>query len=146
MKQANYFKTVSPEETIEVARQFSESLRPGDLLCLHGDLGSGKTTFVKGLAKGMGLAPEAVKSPTFVIMHVYEGRLPLYHFDFYRFESAQEIEGLGMDDFFLSPDAVSCLEWPEKVASALPHERYDIRIELLGPSERSITIEVPGKQ
>ena len=133
--------THSPQETIEFAKGFAKDLRPGTVLCLEGQLGSGKTTFIKGLAEGLGLKhPEQVKSPTFVLMHIYKAKTPLYHFDCYRLNSIEELENIGFQDFVNDPQAVSCVEWAEKAGDLIPDNARHIHFEILDTSRRCITL------
>ena len=133
--------TYSAQETIEFAKGFAKDLKPGRVLCLEGQLGSGKTTFIKGLAEGLGLRhPEQVKSPTFVLMHIYKAKTPLYHFDCYRLNSLEELENIGFQDFVNDPHAISCVEWAEKAVKLLPATVRYIRFEILDTSKRRITI------
>lgn len=133
--------TSSPQETIEFAKHFAARLKPGTVLCLEGQLGSGKTTFIKGLAEGLGLKhPEQVKSPTFVLMHIYKARMPLYHFDCYRLNSPEELENIGFQDFVNDPGAISCVEWAEKAGELLPATARHIRFEILGATQRRIIL------
>ncbi|MFA5167415.1 MAG: tRNA (adenosine(37)-N6)-threonylcarbamoyltransferase complex ATPase subunit type 1 TsaE [Candidatus Omnitrophota bacterium] len=133
--------TNSPRGTIEFAKGFANGLRPGAVLCLEGQLGSGKTTFIKGLAEGLGLKhPEQVKSPTFVLMHIYKAKTPLYHFDCYRLNSLEELENIGFQDFVNDPGAISCVEWAEKASGLLPATVRHIRFEILDASKRRITV------
>ena len=133
--------TNSPQETIEFAKKLAADLKPGMVLCLEGQLGSGKTTFIKGLAEGLGLKhPEQVKSPTFVLMHIYKAKTPLYHFDCYRLNSLEELENIGFQDFVNDPHAISCVEWAEKAAKLLPATARHISFEILDTSKRRITI------
>jgi tRNA threonylcarbamoyladenosine biosynthesis protein TsaE len=133
--------TASPQETIEFAKRFAAGVKPGTVLCLEGQLGSGKTTFIKGLAEGLGLKrPDQVKSPTFVLMHIYKTQTPLYHFDCYRLNSLEELENIGFQDFVNDPHAISCVEWAEKAASLIPAIARHIRFEILDPSKRRIFI------
>jgi tRNA threonylcarbamoyladenosine biosynthesis protein TsaE len=107
------------DATIAFGREFAAQLRAGDVLALSGDLGAGKTHFVKGLAAGLG-APAEVTSPTFTLIHEYPGgRLPLFHFDFYRLESGDELLAIGFDDY-LDAGGVLALEWAEKFPALLP--------------------------
>ena len=114
----------SPQETFDCARRFAESLRRGDVLALCGDLGAGKTQFVKGLARGLGDETE-VTSPTFTLIHEYSGgRLPLYHIDFYRLETADETLRTGLDEY-LHGDGVTSIEWADKFPELIPgHARW----------------------
>ena len=120
----------SPAETIALARTLAATLRRGDVLALSGDLGAGKTHFVKGLAAGLGTAA-SVTSPTFTLIHEYPGgRLPLYHFDFYRLESEDDLLRIGFDDY-LDAGGVLAIEWAEKFSALLPsHTRhFDFRAD-----------------
>ncbi len=131
----------SPQETIEFAKSLASSFSPGTVLCLEGQLGSGKTTFIKGLAEGLGLKhPEQVKSPTFVLMHIYKAKTPLYHFDCYRLNSLEELENIGFQDFVNDPHAISCVEWAEKAGNLVPEGARHIHFEILDASKRGIAI------
>ena len=133
--------TSSAQETIEFAKHFARTLKPGSVLCLEGQLGSGKTTFIKGLAEGLGLKhPEQVKSPTFVLMHLYKAKMPLYHFDCYRLNSLEELENIGFQDFVNDPHAIACVEWAEKAKELLPRTARHIHFEILDASKRCIAI------
>ncbi|OGX11535.1 MAG: tRNA (adenosine(37)-N6)-threonylcarbamoyltransferase complex ATPase subunit type 1 TsaE [Omnitrophica bacterium RIFOXYB12_FULL_50_7] len=133
--------TNSAQETIEFAKIFAGDLKPGLVLCLEGQLGSGKTTFVKGLAEGLGLKhPEQVKSPTFVLMHIYKAKTPLYHFDCYRLNSREELENIGFQDFVNDPHAISCVEWAEKAGDLIPEDARCIHFEILDATRRQIAI------
>ena len=92
--------TNSEEETILFAENFARNLKSGDVVLLSGELGSGKTTFIKGIARAIGIDQDEIKSPSFVIMNLYEGRIPLYHFDLYRLENNEDINDLGFEEFF----------------------------------------------
>ncbi len=132
--------TSSAQETIGFARGFAKDLKPGTVLCLEGQLGSGKTTFIKGLAEGLGLKhPEQVKSPTFVLMHIYKAKTPLYHFDCYRLNSLEELENIGFQDFVNDPHAISCVEWAEKAAGLPPKAARHICFEILDATQRRIS-------
>ncbi|MGV8082212.1 MAG: tRNA (adenosine(37)-N6)-threonylcarbamoyltransferase complex ATPase subunit type 1 TsaE [Coriobacteriia bacterium] len=117
-------------------------LQPGDVLVLSGDLGAGKTQLTKGVARGLGVA-EHVTSPTFNILRVHEGRLPLYHFDLYRLEDADQLEDI---DYWgtLESDGVSLVEWGDRFASAVPDECVIVRFTIVGDTEREIEIEPRG--
>ena len=113
--------TRTPEETEAFASELAVSLKEGDVLALTGDLGAGKTHFTRGLAGGLGIPPEvAVSSPTFSIVHEYSGgSSPLYHFDFYRLESAYDLLDLGWDEY-LESGAITVVEWADKFPDLLP--------------------------
>ena len=109
----------SPAETFELGRAHAASLQPGDVLALCGDLGAGKTQFVKGLASGLGASGD-VTSPTFTLIHEYRGgRLPLFHADLYRLESAEEVMGIGLDEYFAGR-GVTVVEWADKFPELMP--------------------------
>ena len=106
--------THSQDETAGIGRSLASSLNPGSVVLLIGDLGAGKTAFVRGLAEGLGVAPEEVSSPTFTLMQEYRGgRLPLIHVDLYRLNDAREVEELGLDELGL--ESVLAIEWAEKL-------------------------------
>ncbi|RKL64923.1 tRNA (adenosine(37)-N6)-threonylcarbamoyltransferase complex ATPase subunit type 1 TsaE [Salipaludibacillus neizhouensis] len=117
--------TYNPEETDGFARSLGTLLKANDVLTLEGDLGTGKTTFTKGLARAIGVT-KTVNSPTFTIMKEYKGRLALYHMDAYRIED--DMEDLGLDEYF-EGDGVTVVEWPKVIGDQLPGERLDIHIE-----------------
>lgn len=131
----------SPEETFEIAKSTASFLKAGDLLGLQGDLGAGKTTFVKGLAAGLGLKEkDEVKSPTFVLMHIYPTKIPLYHFDLYRLETDQEMQSTGIDEFVGDRQGITCIEWADKAKNILTDKAYWIELEWRGESSRAISI------
>lgn len=139
-------ETRSPEETFRLGRKLGEAARPGQVFTLTGDLGTGKTVFTQGFAKGLGVE-EPVNSPTFTIVQVYdEGRLPLYHFDVYRIGDVEEMEEVGFEDYVMG-DGVSLIEWAELISEILPEKRTAVRIEKdleQGFDYRRITIEELG--
>ncbi|WP_068677015.1 tRNA (adenosine(37)-N6)-threonylcarbamoyltransferase complex ATPase subunit type 1 TsaE [Oceanobacillus sp. Castelsardo] len=120
----------SAEETELIGERLASLLEAGDVLTLEGDLGAGKTTFTKGIAKGLGIK-RTVNSPTFTIVKEYEGRLPLYHMDVYRLEYSDE--DIGFDEYF-NGDGVSVVEWAQFIEDYLPIDRLDIRIKYNGDS------------
>lgn len=126
----------SPEETSQIGRQIAVQLRAGDVLALAGDLGAGKTQFVKGVADGMGVESE-VTSPTFTLIHEYPGRLPLYHVDLYRLESEEEVLRIGIDDY-MEGDGVTVIEWADKFGALMPRGVRWIHFRALEGNEREI--------
>ena len=137
-------ETNSPEETVALGRRVAREVGPGDVLALWGELGSGKTVFTKGLAAGLGLAePREVTSPTYVLLVVYDGAVPLNHFDAYRLSSPEEFLGLDGGES-LCGGAVSVVEWADRVAAVLPDRRVDIRFEVLGGTRRRVEITPRG--
>ncbi len=133
------FTTKSESETILLGKEFSKMLKAGDVVALYGELGSGKTRFVQGVCQGLGVK-EVVNSPTFIIMNKYEGRLTVYHFDFYRVNSIDEIIDLGFNEFVYD-DAVSLIEWANFAYEILPKSRYDVFINF-GSEESEREIEI----
>jgi tRNA threonylcarbamoyladenosine biosynthesis protein TsaE len=130
--------TSSVEATMELAAELAETLEPGAVIALDGDLGAGKTHFVKGLAEGLGYAPREVRSPTFTIVQVHEGgTMPLYHFDAYRVGSPQEFVDLGFEEYVYG-DGVTVVEWPERVEELLPKDTIWLSMTHVSPSERRI--------
>lgn len=127
--------TESEEETQKLARAYARQLEPGDVLCLDGPLGAGKTQFVKGLASAFGIDPQEVLSPTFTLIHEYDGELPIYHFDCYRMERPEEALEIGAEEYFYG-EGVSIVEWPEKIEPFIPNHARWITIELLGSRKR----------
>ena len=118
----------SPEDTYALGKQFGESVAPGSVLTLVGDLGVGKTVFTQGLAEGLGIS-DAVNSPTFTIVQIYEeGRIPLYHLDVYRIGDISEMDEIGYEDYFYG-DGVCLIEWANLIEELLPERYVEIRIE-----------------
>ena len=141
-KQPVYFVTASPEETGAVGRRIGEACGPGTLLALVGDLGAGKTRFVKGFAAGLGAArKDEVTSPTFVLMNLHRGRLTLAHFDLYRLD-AVDLASLGFHD--VRQDGVIAIEWAEKVDAALLGDHLRVAFEIEGESSRRLMIQACG--
>ena len=121
------FESNSYEETQKFAEEFSKTLKAGDVLCMYGDLGVGKTAFVQGLAKGLGI-DEPITSPTFTIVNEYSGRLPLYHFDVYRIGDIEEMDEVGFEEYVMG-DGVSLIEWANLIEEILPENRTEVIIE-----------------
>ncbi|MGH2717458.1 MAG: tRNA (adenosine(37)-N6)-threonylcarbamoyltransferase complex ATPase subunit type 1 TsaE [Actinomycetota bacterium] len=134
----------SPEETRRLAVSLSPLLRPGDVVALGGDLGAGKTTFVQGLAAGLGVV-EHVTSPTFIIMREYlSGRYPLIHMDVYRLDRMQEVVDLGYDEF-LDPSYIVVVEWGDMVAPLLPKEHLGVELRYgAGETTRGLVLRPRG--
>ena len=131
--------THSEEETQELARRFAETLKPGDVVLLSGNLGAGKTAFARGLAAGLGIDPGEVSSPTFTIVHEYRGgRLTLYHVDLYRLDQAATTD-LGLEEMGIA-DGVLAIEWPERLSHPLPGALM-VRMEFVNEQSRRITLE-----
>ena len=138
--------TESPEETHLLAEQLGMLLQPGDVVALVGELGSGKTLFSQGLARGLEV-PETfyITSPTFAIINEYPGRVPFYHLDLYRVSGRAEFVDLGLEEIFYGRGAVA-IEWAEKLGEELPRERLEVHLTFLGEGERNITFSAFGNQ
>lgn len=136
--------TSSPEETTAVGRRLAAELRPPALVLLYGELGAGKTTLVKGLVSGLGLAPEEeVTSPSFVFVHTFSNHARLYHVDLYRIEEPAELETLGLDDL-LAENAIMVVEWAERLKwPALP-AALRVHLEAVSDQQRRIRVEGGG--
>ena len=131
-------------ETWAVAAQLAEQVKPGDIVCLYGELGAGKTTFCQGAFKALGVK-EQVTSPTFTIVHEYMGRLPVYHFDVYRVHRAEELFEIGYEEYFFGK-GVCFIEWAELIEELLPENCIQVFMSYSEEDEegRVITIEYPG--
>jgi tRNA threonylcarbamoyladenosine biosynthesis protein TsaE len=127
-----------PETTRALGATLAVAARPGDLVCLWGELGAGKTQFAKGFGAGLGVTA-VINSPSFVLMAEYAGRLPLFHIDLYRLATAEEAMAGGLIDE-RQASGVTLVEWPDRLGSALPHERLDIRIDGSGDEPRTIIV------
>jgi tRNA threonylcarbamoyladenosine biosynthesis protein TsaE len=129
------FISNSTDETAAVGRQYANTARVGDIFALSGDLGTGKTEFVKGLVAGLG-SNAPVTSPTFTILHEYEGgRLPAYHFDFYRLETREAAMRLGLDDYFFG-EGVAIVEWADRFPDLIPDGAQWISFEMKSETSR----------
>jgi tRNA threonylcarbamoyladenosine biosynthesis protein TsaE len=132
-------ETNSAAETRALGEELSSSLRPGDVVVLEGELGAGKSELARGIARGLGVR-ETVTSSSFTILNVYEsGRYPLYHFDWYRLESADELYELGMDEY-LGGDGIAVVEWAERCPEAVPENTIRITLDVTGEESRRIQI------
>lgn len=128
----------SPEETLALGERVGQTLGPGDVVALYGDLGAGKTHFVKGVCTAWGIDEGAVSSPTFTLVQEYAGRdFPVYHFDAYRIRQRSEFFELGYEAYFFG-DGVCLVEWPERVESLLPSDTIRVRIEHVDEHTRRI--------
>ncbi len=145
MKIGREIKTASPEETLSLAEKFSSVLRAGDLVALRGNLGSGKTVFVKGLAKGLGVKDyRYVNSPSFVVIKEYPGKMPLYHFDVYRLDSRGFCETMDYEKYFYST-GVTAVEWADKIQELLPEEYFEVFMEPGEENSRTIGFAAVGE-
>ena len=131
----------SVAETESIAADLARTLAPGSAIALHGNLGAGKTQFVRGLLKGLGGNVRTVSSPTYVLLNIYEGgRLTVYHLDAYRVGGAEDFEGIGFGEL-LEQGGVVVVEWADRVAELMPADAIHVRIEHAGETKRRITVE-----
>ena len=137
------FESNSVQQTQAFGAALAKQLKPNDVLLLLGDMGAGKSEFTRGLARGLGVTGY-VTSPTFTILQVHEdGRMPLYHFDWYRLNDVEELYELSMDEY-LHADGVAVIEWPSRAEEAIPESYLEVSLEPLGDSERRITLTPVG--
>lgn len=135
------YESFTPEDTEQLAYRLGEKAEKGEVYCLVGDLGVGKTLFTKGFAKALGIE-EPITSPTFTIVNVYEGKLPFYHFDVYRIHELEEMEDIGYEDYFYG-EGVAFVEWANLIHELIPEEAVWIYIEKnlsIGLDYRKITV------
>lgn len=130
----------SPEETYTLGKEFGNKLAPNTVVCFYGDLGAGKTTFIKGLAAGvLGTNGDEVNSPTFTYLNIYHGNKDLYHFDLYRLRNAEEFMSMGFDEMF-DAGGICCLEWAERLSSLSLPKAFEVAITSLEETTRCIEI------
>ena len=139
-KESFEIKTKSAEETISLGARLSRFLKGGDIVALRGDLGSGKTTFVRGLVRGLhGGKGEEVTSPTFVLMHEYPGEKMIYHIDGYRLKDCEDARASGLEEFFYA-GAIVVVEWAERIQALIPNYALKVEFGILGENERTLRI------
>ena len=139
MSTSTQFVSSTIEETLGAGERLAAGLKAGDIVQLKGDLGTGKTHFVKGAARFFGISEEEVQSPTFSIIHEYPGRIPLYHVDAYRLNRPEEALEFGLEEY-LYGDGICLIEWPEKIASLLPGSSLVVEFTHIDQNKRQITI------
>lgn len=127
----------SPEQTIEIAREFAGKVKAGSVICLRGELGAGKTHFVRGFVQGFGFTGNEVSSPTFTVINEYHGDISIYHFDCYRLEHYSEAVEIGAEEY-LYGDGISIIEWPDKISELLPNDSVNITIHVLSENKREL--------
>jgi tRNA threonylcarbamoyladenosine biosynthesis protein TsaE len=141
----------SEDETIKLGSEFAKKLKPGSMVALYGDLGSGKTQFVKGVCRSFDVR-EVVNSPTFTVVNEYHGTIPdsttaieIFHIDLYRMKNMEEIFGIGFDEY-LESGGICLVEWAEKLDGIIPEERYDVKLSVVDATTREITVaNIDGK-
>ena len=129
----------SPEETERLGAEFAQQLKPGDVIALTGEIGSGKTTFVRGLAQGLGVPASSIASPSFVLIREYRGRIPLYHADLFRLEGIPETVNVGLEEYY-DGGGVTVIEWANKIPALLPEEYLEICFEVPDRETRRLTL------
>lgn len=131
---------------MNIGAKLAKNLRKGDIICLLGQLGSGKTVLTKGIAQGLGIAPGKIVSPSFVLMRQYNrSRLPLYHFDLYRLKLAKDIASLGYEEYFYD-EGVSVVEWADRLGCLLPKEYLRIELAIKSDSQRVFKLQAFGSR
>ena len=133
--------TNSARETMLVGERLAKKLFPGDVVALYGNLGSGKTTFTKGIGKGLGVKNSScINSPTFVLIKEYKGKIPLYHLDLYRMDDLKEIENLAIEEYIYG-DGITVIEWAEKIKLFLPKKLVSVRLKTKFGNKREVLVE-----
>lgn len=130
----------SEKETEAIAEEYAAGIKPGEVVCLYGDLGAGKTQFVKGFVKAFGLTGNEVNSPTFTIINEYNGSIPVYHFDCYRLEHEEQALEIGAEEYFYG-NGVCIIEWPERILGVLPDSRKEIQLKHIAKNRREIIFQ-----
>jgi tRNA threonylcarbamoyladenosine biosynthesis protein TsaE len=143
-RQNHAFTTDSAEQTKAAGKELARLLRKSDIIIFTGPLGAGKTTFIKGIALGLGIKENDVKSPSFTLVNEYPGAKPLYHFDLYRMKNSSELYEIGWDDYLLR-DCIIVVEWGEKAGAFLPEKRVEISMEIINETQRKISLTFIGE-
>ena len=137
--------TASEEQTEDLGRILGTLLEPGDLVCLYGDLGAGKTHFSYGIARGLEVRDQYVTSPTFTFVNEYEGRIPFYHIDLYRLTDPAELEGIGFEEY-IDSDGATVIEWAERAEDELPPESLSVYLSVVSETGREIGFFAEGER
>jgi tRNA threonylcarbamoyladenosine biosynthesis protein TsaE len=141
-----FVQSQSTSETIRIGKQIGSQLHPGDVVALVGELGTGKTHFIKGLASGAGVKRSSyITSPSFTLIHEYQGKIPFYHIDLFRLKTEKEAEGLGMEEY-IQGGGITAVEWADKIPTHLPEEMLCVHIYYTGENTRWIEIIAKGKR
>jgi tRNA threonylcarbamoyladenosine biosynthesis protein TsaE len=135
----------SEKHTLDIGKKIAANLVKGDIICLWGQLGSGKTVLAKGISSGLGIKKDEVISPTFVLMRCYAGRIPVYHFDLYRLSQPEDIINIGYEEFLFG-DGISIIEWADRLMRLLPQEFLKIELRVSGENQRSFKFTAQGKR
>ena len=138
--QLSKFLSDSLPKTREIGHFIAKSLKPGDVVCLHGDLGAGKTHLAKGIASYFGIDDDEVQSPTFTIINEYQGKdIPVYHFDFYRIGDPREALRMGIEEYFYG-EGICMIEWPSKISEYIPDQAINVHMHHRGGHNREILV------
>jgi tRNA threonylcarbamoyladenosine biosynthesis protein TsaE len=135
----NQITTYSERETLQFGKELARRIDKGDVLCISGDMGAGKTHLIKGIAEGFGIDPTKVNSPTFTLVNEYKGHIKLFHFDLFRVKNEKELLEIGLEEY-LYGDGVCLIEWPEKMETLIPENAVNVKISKLGSQTRMIEI------
>ncbi|MDD5669807.1 MAG: tRNA (adenosine(37)-N6)-threonylcarbamoyltransferase complex ATPase subunit type 1 TsaE [Candidatus Omnitrophica bacterium] len=145
MIKSKKFISHSVADTLSIGKSLSGYLRKADIICLSGQLGAGKTVFTKGVALGLGIKRDKIISPTFVLIREHKGKMPLYHFDFYRLSETCDIAGLGYEEY-LYGDGISVIEWPDRLGNLMPEEFLCVELSVVDEKKRAVTFIPHGKR
>jgi tRNA threonylcarbamoyladenosine biosynthesis protein TsaE len=137
--------TAGPEQTWRIGELLGALLGPGDMLCLYGDLGAGKTSFSYGIARGLEVREQYITSPTFTFVNEYEGRIPLYHIDLYRLTDPGELENIGFEEY-IDSDGVTVIEWAERAEDELPVSRLSVYLSYVDDHSRELGFLAEGER
>jgi tRNA threonylcarbamoyladenosine biosynthesis protein TsaE len=137
--------TSSTEQTVEAGRVLGTMLEPGDLVCLYGDLGSGKTHFSYGIALGLQVREQYITSPTFTFVNEYQGRIPFYHIDLYRLTEPSELESIGFEEY-IDSDGATVIEWADRAEDELPLESLSVYLSDISDSSRELGFFAEGER
>ena len=137
--------TSSHEQTWRIGQMLGSRLEPGDIICLYGDLGAGKTSFSYGIALGLEVKDQYIASPTFTFVNEYKGRIPFYHIDLYRLKDHEELEGIGFEEY-IDTDGVTVIEWAERAEDELPDDRLSVYLSYVNEHSREIGFLAEGER
>ncbi len=145
MKQEVVLTSRSPAQTKRLGKKLARHLEANDVLVLTGEIGAGKTTFVQGVAEGLGVPPRRVVSPSFVLVREYLGRMPLYHADLFRLDRLPEAANVGLEEYY-EASGVTVIEWANRIPDVLPEQFLEVRFSVTNPTTRRLTVVPHGKK
>ncbi len=137
--------TMGPEQTEHIGELLGKRLERGDVVCLYGDLGAGKTSLAFGIAMGLDVQEQYITSPTFTLVNEYKGRAPFYHIDLYRLKDPRELDGIGFEEY-IDSDGVTVIEWAERAEDELPEERLSVYLSYVSENSREIGFLAEGER